>query len=42
MAHFQDPDLAYNLESAVEGSFRPGAPADYHAENFSDQLRNLH
>jgi hypothetical protein len=42
MAHFQDPDLAYNLEWAVEGSFRPGAPADYHAENFSDHLRNLH
>jgi hypothetical protein len=42
MAHFQDPDLEYNLEWAVEGSFRPGAPVDYHAENFSDHLRNLH
>lgn len=42
MAHFQDPDLEYNLAWAVEGSFRPGSLADYHAENFSDHLRNLH
>lgn len=42
MAHFQDPDLEFNLAWAVEGSFQSGGLADYHAENFSDRLRNLH